>query len=467
MNLALSERYLVHYIEQAWHVVEPKTPFSRGWHIDAICDHLQAVTDGHIKKLLVNIPPRHMKSLAVSVFWPTWEWGPAALPHIRQLYSSYAEQLSKRDSVACRRLIKSPWYQQRWGHVFQITSDQNEKLRFENDMRGYRVATSVGGMGTGEGGDRIVVDDPHNVKEGESEAKREGVLQWWDESMSTRLNDERTGAKVIVMQRLHEADLSGHVLSEDRGYVHLCLPARYEGNRVKTILPFRDPRTEQGEPLWPGKYPSEVLDSREKDMTEYAIAGQHQQRPAPRGGGMFKVEQMIVVDTVPGQLVRSIRYWDKAGTEGGGANTSGALLGKLSDDRVIILDIVKGQWSSGRREAVIRQTAEIDGKDITVWIEQEPGSGGKESAENTIKMLMGWRCFADRVTGSKEVRAEPYAAAVENGLVLVLNREWTKEFIREHEKFPMGTRKDQVDSAAGAFNKLHQKVKKAGAFGRR
>ena len=370
----------------------------------------------------------------------------------------------------------SSWYQERWGEIFTITSDQNEKMRFENDKTGYRVATSVTGMGTGEGGDRIVVDDPHNVKEGESDLKREAVLLWWDESMSTRGNTPES-AKVIIMQRVHDRDLSGHVLEEKEGYVHLCLPARYEGNRVKTVLPldgppFQDPRTTEGQPLWEAMYNDAQLLELEKEMSEYAIAGQLQQRPSPRGGGMFKVENFKVANAYrPEHIEKLVRYWDKAGTEGGGARTAGVLIAKLKLEAnlgygYLVLDVIKGQWSAGVREKRIKETANMDGRETEVWVEQEPGSGGKESAESSIKNLVGYRAYSDRVTGSKEVRAEPYAAQVEVGNVAVFNAEWTRDFLLEHEKFPTGRFKDQVDAAGGAFSKVTITSKRAGAWGK-
>lgn len=478
VELAMCESSLATFIRQAWSIVEPKTPLRWGWHIDAISEHLEAISFGHIQKLLINIPPRHMKSLMTCVFWPCWEWGPRKRPTVRWLFSSYAEQLSKRDSLKCRRLIQSDWYQERWGEVYQITSDQNEKMRFENDHTGYRVATSVMGMGTGEGGDRIVVDDPHNVKEGESDLKREAVLLWWDESMSTRGNTPES-ARVIIMQRVHDRDLSGHVLEEKEGYIHLCLPARYEGNRVKTVIPldgppFEDPRKNYGEPLWEAMYDDAALHELEGEMSEYAIAGQLQQRPSPRGGGMFKVENFKIVNAYrPDYIEKMVRYWDKAGTEGGGARTAGVLIAKIKQDMTtllgysyIVLDVVKGQWSAGTRERRIKEVAELDGKQVEVWVEREPGSGGKESAESSIKNLAGWRAYSDRVTGSKEVRAEPYASQVEVQNVAVFNAEWTRDFIVEHEKFPTGRFKDQVDAAGGAFSKVTVPSKKAGSWGR-
>src|SRR5580700_8988180 len=201
----LAARGLGEFVRQAWHVVEPSTPFVPGWHIDAIIEHLEAVSRGQIRNLLINVPPRHMKSLLVSVFWPCWEW--ITWPERRWLFSSYAASLSTRDSVKCRRLIESPWYQARWADRFALTTDQNTKGRFDNNRSGYRLSTSVGGAVTGEGGDRIVCDDPHNVQDAESDSIRTATLEWWDVAMSTRQNDPKTTAMVIVMQRCHQRDL--------------------------------------------------------------------------------------------------------------------------------------------------------------------------------------------------------------------------------------------------------------------
>ena len=282
----LAERNLRDFVRLAWPIVEPSTQFMDGWHINAIADHLQAITRGEIRNLLINVPPRHMKSLLVSVFWPCWEW--LKCPQRSWLFSSYAATLSIRDSLKCRRLIESSWYQSNWGDRFRLTSDQNTKGRFENDKSGYRLATSVSGAATGEGGDRIVVDDPHNVNEAESDTIRHSVLDWWDMVMSTRLNDPKTGARVIVMQRVHEDDLSGHVLAQG-GYEHLCLPAEYEeGRSIIGSLGWSDPRTSAGELLWPERFGTNEIEALKRSMGSYAAAGQLQQRPAPAEGGLFK-----------------------------------------------------------------------------------------------------------------------------------------------------------------------------------
>src|SRR5262249_32450832 len=263
--------HLHEFVRQAWHVLEPQTVFVPGFHIDAICEHLEAITRGEIRNLIINVPPRHMKSLLVSVFWPAWEW--IRKPHLRYLCSSYAQGLSVRDSLKCRRLVESPWYQARWGDRFKLTSDQNTKLRFDNDRSGYRLSTSVGGAVTGEGGDRILVDDPHNVSEAESDAVRESTTNWFDVAMSTRVNDPRTAAKVIVMHRCHQRDLSGHLL-EQGGWDHLCLPAEYEATERVTSINWSDPRIEIGELLWPERFGAGEIASLKTSLGSYGAAGQ-------------------------------------------------------------------------------------------------------------------------------------------------------------------------------------------------
>lgn len=287
------------FIRQAWHVVEPATPFIPGRHLDLIVQHLEAVTHGQIRQLLINIPPRHMKSLAVSVFWPVWEW--ITWPHRRFLYASYAQSLSVRDAVRSRRLIESHWFQSRWRDRFALCGDQNQKMRYDNDKGGCRIATSVDGSATGEGGDRVVADDPHNVTERESNAIRSATLEWWDQTMSTRLNDPKTGARIIVMQRVHEKDLSGHVI-EQRGYVHLFLPAEFEPGRKCVTSIDADWRTKEGDLLWPARFTeSEIVDFKLR-LGPAGYAGQFQQRPAPAGGNRFKQEWFRYyrrIDAVP------------------------------------------------------------------------------------------------------------------------------------------------------------------------
>ena len=450
----LARRKLCDFIRAAWTQIEPQ-PYVHGWHIDAICDHLEAVSRGDIKRLLINLPPRHMKSLAVSVMWPAWAWGPYDKPDKRFVFASHALSLSMRDSVRCRRIIENRWYRKAWGARFALTGDQNTKTLFENDKGGHRLATSVDGALTGEGGDIIVVDDPHNVREAESETVRESTLTWWDEAMSTRLNDPATGAYVVIMQRMHEKDLTGHILSRGNDWHHLCLPARYEPHHAHVWT--GDRRREHGELLWPERFDEPAVAELERTMGSYAVAGQLQQRPAPRDGAMFQRKWFNIVDTIP-NLAGRIRCWDLAATAAVGAGdpdwTVGARVALLADV-YYIEDIRRLRGTPGEVEQLIAQTANLDGPAVPVWMEQEPGSAGKTVIDHyRRRVLVGFALHAARATGPKIVRAEPFSAAAEAGNVKLVRGNWNEEFLNEIERFPRGAHDDQVDAVASAAAQL-------------
>ena len=448
-----AEERLGDFIRQAWAFADPST-YIHGWHIDAICEHLEAVTAGEIPRLLINVPPRHMKSLAISVFWPAWSW--IHRPATRWLFASYAQSLSLRDSVRCRRVIESHWYQRNWGDRFALTTDQNTKIRFDNDQGGYRLATSVDGALTGEGGDRIVVDDPHNVREAESEAVRAATITWWDEAMSTRLSDVKTGAFVIIMQRLHDVDLAGHILAKEQHWEHLCLPARYEADH-----PHRwagDPRATSGEPLlWPERFDEQAIADLEVSLGSYAAAGQLQQRPTPREGAMFQRHWFAIAAEVPAGA-RRVRYWDQAASAPAPGRdpdyTVGAKMA-LKDGVFYLEDVRRMRGTPSQVEALTRQTAELDGREVPIWIEEEPGSSGKNNTDHyQRRVLVGFTVRGNRETGAKQLRAEPMSAAAEAGNVKLVKADWNAAFLDEISVFPMGRHDDQVDAAGGAFNKL-------------
>jgi hypothetical protein len=272
-----ARRRLHEFVVQAWTILEPETPYVDGTHVRAVCDHLQAVTQGRISNLIVNIPPGHAKSLLTAVFWPAWVW--IDHPEARWLFSSHREPLATRDSLKCRRLIESAWYQERWRARYQLTNDQNQKSRFENTRTGYRVVVPMS-AGTGERGDYVVVDDPHSVDQAESDTERRSAVEWWNGSMATRLNDLSRGHKVVIMQRLHEADLTGDLLVKG-GYDLLCLPAEFEPERrCATSIGWNDSRQKVGELLWPEKVSQVDLDSLKVTLGSYRYAGQYQQRPS-------------------------------------------------------------------------------------------------------------------------------------------------------------------------------------------
>ena len=277
---------LYEFVRQAWHVVEPGVAFIPSWHIQEICEHLEAISAGEIRKLLINIPPRHSKSTIVSVMWPMWEW--LTEPSQKFLCASYSGNLSIRDNLKARRLVQAPWYQERWGHMFKLAGDQNAKQRFENDKTGYRLATSVGGTATGEGGSRLILDDPHSAQEAQSDVIRDSALEWFDVVWSTRLNDPKKDAMVTIMQRLHEKDISGHILTDIGGWEHLMIPAEWDGVRRKTSVGPYDPRKVKGELICPERFGEKEITELKQLLGTYGTAGQLQQDPQPTEGGILK-----------------------------------------------------------------------------------------------------------------------------------------------------------------------------------
>jgi predicted phage terminase large subunit-like protein len=273
----LAQRSLHHFLKQAWPHMDG-APFMNNWHLEDVCEHLEAVNDGQIKRIIFNVPPRTAKTNIVSIAWPAWTWcqeeedgNPLLGPAAQFLYASYAQDLSWQHGLKTARLVKSDWYQENWGDRVQITKDQDSKGLFETTAGGGRLATSVGAKVTGFGGNILVIDDPHNVAEAESDVIRQKVLTWYDESLQSRMNDQRTGALVVIMQRVNELDLTGHILATELDFVHVKIPMRYDSSypRVKTPLGWRDPRTQDGELLWPERFPADVCDRLEKKMGGY------------------------------------------------------------------------------------------------------------------------------------------------------------------------------------------------------
>ena len=286
-EVRLAEASLSEFAKQAWHVLEPVSELKWGWALDAICLHLQAVSDGDIKRLLMNVPPGSMKSLLTNVLWPAWEWGPLGMPSMRFLSTAHKQDLAIRDNLKCRRLIQSEWYQSRWS--ITITSDQNSKSKFENDKTGFREAMAFTSM-TGSRGDRVTLDDPLSVDDANSEAALAAAESTFREALPTRVNNDDS-AIVVIMQRLHEKDPSGIILKEMLGYEHLCLPMEFEPERrCRTSIGFTDPRKKEGELMFPERFGPQTVKSYKKVLGEMAYAGQMQQRPAPAGGGILKTK---------------------------------------------------------------------------------------------------------------------------------------------------------------------------------
>ncbi len=443
-------RSLATFAKQAWHILEPATPLKWGWALDAICLHLQSVTDGTFNKLLMNVPPGTMKSLLTGVIWPAWEWGPRAMPFMRHLGTAHKQDLAVRDALKCRRLIQSDWYQQRW--PVQLVSDQNAKTKFENNSTGFVEAMAFTSM-TGSRGDRVKLDDPLSADDANSEAALRSAVLTFTEALPTRVNNEKS-AIVVIMQRLHERDTSGVILDRKLGYVHLCLPMRFESDRRCVTPIFTDPRTEEGELLFADRFSEQQVSELERTMGGYASAGQLQQRPSPRGGGMFKKEWFEVVNAAPAGC-RWARGWDLAGTKSDtAAYTAGVLMGRDSDGLFYIKNVTRDRVDPVGVKKMLVNTASQDGRDVPGSIPQDPGSAGKSWGQELIRALAGYVYTMSPETGDKATRALPLAAQAEAGNVKLVAGSWNRDFLEEISMFPVGKYKDQTDAASRAFDML-------------
>lgn len=462
-----AEERLVDYIRLMWPVLEPGRPFVDGWPLRAICRALEGVTRGEIRRLLILVPPGCTKSLTTNVFWPSWEWGPRNMPSMRYVSWSYSHSLTVRDNRRCRQLIQSGLYQRLWGGRFQMAADSAAKERYDNDKTGWRIASSVGGLGTGERGDRGIIDDPHAVREVESDAIREGTLQWLTETLTTRVNEEES-AMVCIMQRTHDRDCAGFIMAQELGWHVLCLPMEYEPGHPhpsRLPYPFEDPRTREGELLWPARFSRRFTEEMKKSMMswggEYAVAGQFQQRPVPRGGGMFKRDWFEFVDEAPRDVVERCRGWDLAATSKSrnrnAARTSGVKMSVGADGFVYVEDEVGGQWEPGAVEENMRAVFESDGLGVPQSIPQDPGQSGKSQKRYLAREFPGYRLHFSPETGSKQNRAQPLAGQANGGNVRVVRGPWNDAFISEACLFPNSAFKDRVDAASRAYAYLTRK----------
>lgn len=460
LNKADAEESLLDFTRLTWPVLEPGREFREGWALEAICDHLEAVEAGQIKRLLIMVPPGHMKSLATGVFFPAWVWGPRARPDRRFISWSYSEGLTLRDNRKLRKLVTSDIYRSFWGDRFGLTGDQNEKRLFENSQSGFSFASGVRGGGTGHRGDFLRIDDPHKVLEAESDVRREEVLQWWSETLSTRTSDDEASF-IVVMQRVHERDLAGFLLESELDFEVLCLPCRYEADHPtpsRTSLGFRDPRAQDGTLLWPEFFSEERIDEGERSLAawggRHAIDAQLQQRPTARGGGMFREEHAQYLDALaPGT---SVRGWDlAASTRAGAAYTAGVRLTRAHDGRILVDDVTRLRGSAHEVKEAVRRTAEQDGRGVRISIPQDPGQSGKAQAQDFVRDLQGFDVRTSPESGDKAVRANPFSAQWEGGNVWMVRAPWNGQYLRELVAFGKGARfKDQVDATSRAYAEL-------------
>lgn len=451
-------RSLSGFVRNAWHVLEPTTPYVHSWHIDAVCAHLEAVAAGQITRLLINIPPGTMKSLLVSVFFPAWLWGPSNRPGLRFLSTSYEQELVLRDNLRMRTLVCSDWYQSLWGD--RVRLDRRGVKRFTNTAQGGREGRAFGSM-TGGRGDIVLIDDPHSIKTGESAVQRAETNRLMREAIPNRVNDPVRSAIILIMQRVNELDCSQIAIEE--GYVHLRLPMEFEAdNPCVTDLgagrTFRDPRTEDGELLTPERYPVQTVARDKRIMGDYAWASQYQQRPAPREGSIIDVDKIEVVK-VPPALTKIVRAWDLASTQkklkGKQPDyTAGVKIARGRDGLFYILHATRFQERPAAVKTKIKGIASQDGSGVYVTIPRDPGQAGVDQVDSYAQLLAGYMVKDRPPTGDKETRAGPFAAMVGLGQVRIVEGAWNADYLAELRMFPAGRNDDQVDATSDGFNEL-------------
>ena len=462
-----------------------KPDYFTNWHHAIICDYLMRFIAGEIKRLMIFMPPRHGKSELVSRRLPAYIFG--VTPDANIIATSYGASLARRMNRDTQRIIGTPKY----AEIFPGTKLSSSNIRtvaqgtwlrnsdmFEIvDHGGTYVSSGIGGPIGGMGMDYGIIDDPYkNRQDANSETVRRSVWDWYTGTFRDRLSKD--GSILLTTTLWSESGLAYELLkraANDKDadqWVVLRFPAEYDDRMPLTIKPFViecDERVEIGEPLWPNRFGADALNATRASIGTYEWNAKFQQDPAPREGNMFKREWFKITDALPHDC-NLTRYWDKAGSQDAGDYTAGVLMAELNG-RFFVVDLVMGQWAASEREAVIKTTAQLDyqytmthGASYRVYVEQEPGSGGKESAENTIRNLAGFAVYADRPTGNKELRAEPLEAQFSIGNVSLIHGAWNRDYIDYMCAFPYGKVKDVTDASSGAFSTLSDSVEEPGSI---
>lgn len=487
IDAAWYEGSLYAFLEAAWPYMDT-VQFKPSKHQEAICEHLEAVTRGDIKKLLINIPPRYGKTNSVSIAWPAWTWAqqmkrgnPRIGPGVRFLCASYGADKAQEDGVTTRRLIASEWYQRLWGDRYQIAKDRDNQGRYDTTRGGSRISTGIP-ESLGKGGMIRIIDDAHKTKEVESEITRQSVIRAYDEVWSTRSNDPTNGAEVIVMQRLAENDLSGHVLERD-GWVHLCLPSRYDSRRhCSTKIGWEDWREVDGEPLWPEQDPVEALERREKEIGPYAFAGQFQQSPVARGGGIIKDDWWqlwppadeedswyTTQETEDGRTVRVLgfpdldyvlvecdtAYTEKEENDWSACCVWGVFRDRANNPKIIMMSAWRERLElHALCQKIIKTCRHFKADLLRVEAKANGISVGQEIRRLTRDGE--FQLMLDAPKGDKVARVHAVVPLFTGGIVYTPDRKWSQMVINEVSQFPKGRHDDLVDCVSGGLGYLRK-----------
>ncbi len=450
------------FVQRFWGEIISEDPVWN-WHIEYICGELQKVAERVFRRqpkeydLIVNVPPGSTKSTVASVMFPVWAW--TRDKTIRTICGSYAFPLSLHLASMSRRILASDKFRELFPDLALVEEGKGYMV---NEGGGSRFATTVAGSVTGMHGHFQIIDDPINPREALSGAMLRAANDWFDHTLPSRVISKKVTPLILIMQRLHEDDPTGHIIEKRRegALRHISLPVELS----EDVRP-RSLRRQYVDGLFdPVRLSRDVLTDLQSELGLYSYAGQYMQRPVPAGQSMFRTTQIRIVDRPPTTLAAMVRYWDKAGTAKAGCYTVGVKMARDTAGGYGILDVRRGQWEAYERERVMKQTTILDGMGCVVGIEQEPGSGGKESAQASVRNLAGYRVRLDRPHGDKVLRADPFAVQVNAGNVWVLRGEWNTAYLHELGFFPNGKFKDQVDGSSGAFSMVTKVRRAVGAL---
>ena len=476
LKRVLCRKSLFEFVKRFWDVIIEEEP-EWNWHISFLCDEVQKtmervfLSQPKLYDLIINISPGETKSTLVSVCLTPWAW--TRMPSFRSINGSYAADLSLEMSRKARDIVESDEYRECFPEV-AIRKDQNTKSNFVTTSKGQRITTSTGAGITGKHAHALIIDDPLNPKQASSDAELKEANMWMEETLSSRKVNKTVTPTILIMQRLAQNDPTGSRLSKckkegGKGVRHICLPATDD----YPIKPKRLQRNYVNGLMNPIRTTRAVLEEVKMVSGDFVLSCQYGQSPIPRGGGMFKRDRVKIVRSLPIEgFKRVVRYWDKAGSHDSGCWTVGAkiahqeikLPGSVVANRFWLLDVVRFREAVEAREQIILNTAQSDGVDIHVALEQEGGSGGKDQIYASISNLAGFRVRADRPVGDKVVRADPAAVQWNNYNFCMIEASWNEIFLDELQYFPYSTFKDQVDALSGAFAYLMAPRMKIGAF---
>ncbi len=419
---------------------DPGARYLPNWHIDLIAEYLEAARAGQVTRLIINMPPRMLKSQSVSIAWPAWLLGHD--PSARIMAASYSAALAIRHSLDCRQVMMAPWYRRLFPDT-KLTHDQNQKHKFMTTQRGFRFATSVGGTATGEGGNFLIIDDPMNPAQAMSALARERVLRWYDHTFSTRLNDKKSGVIVLVMQRLHMDDLTAHLI-EKGGFTHLSLQAISHEPMTYRFGYVTKYRAAQ-EPLHAAREDHALLERAKNELGAQGFSAQYQQQPLPEEGGMIRRHWLRRHHTSPENSLRIVQSWDTAIKAQSHHDASVCLTFAESAAQSFLLDaqVMRLEYPDLKHRA-LELAAQFKPHAILI---EDKASGQQllqDLRRETSLPLVATAAHANKIT-----RFAGISAMIEAGrLSLPVNASWLAAFEQEILAFPHGQHDDQVDALA-------------------